>query len=415
MKLIRNTTVNLLGNIIPAVVILPSLGFIARQIGIELFGIYTISIAVVGYAGIFDMGLTKAIVRDVAIFGNNESERRGIISTGSSVIFIFGVVACVLLYFFSDALVSLLNVSNEHKHEAIQSVKMLSFSVPIFLLNQSWLAIHEGMERFHLLTLQRIIGSVLLAVCPVLALNLYPTLFSAIVGLFASRVISTLVTFMFCNRDIIDAGLKINSDILRRLFKFGGWLSISNILSPIMMYFDRFVISNILGADKVAYYTAPSEVVNKAVLIPSALSRTIFPRLISENTAKKNSKTIRAAYLWLSVVCCGGAICGWFFVEFFIKVWLGVDYVTQSSPILKVMIVGFVFLSFSQVPFNLIQAKGKSNITAMIHLVEVIPYLLCLLYLTRNYGLIGAAFAWSMRLAFDCLILHVIAKKLNNA
>ena len=59
MSIIKNSIWNLVGYVIPSLVAIPALGYMAHKLGPELFGIYTIAIAVVGYAGIFDMGLTR--------------------------------------------------------------------------------------------------------------------------------------------------------------------------------------------------------------------------------------------------------------------------------------------------------------------------------------------------------------------
>lgn len=42
-------------------------GLIARKIGVELFGLYTLAMIFIGYASIFDAGLTRAVVREIAL------------------------------------------------------------------------------------------------------------------------------------------------------------------------------------------------------------------------------------------------------------------------------------------------------------------------------------------------------------
>lgn len=83
MSIIKNSIWNLVGYVIPSLVAIPALGYMAHKLGPELFGIYTIAIAVVGYAGIFDMGLTRAITREIAIYRNNSAERKKIIASAT--------------------------------------------------------------------------------------------------------------------------------------------------------------------------------------------------------------------------------------------------------------------------------------------------------------------------------------------
>ncbi|KTT41089.1 hypothetical protein RSA46_24070 [Pseudomonas oryzihabitans] len=36
--------------------------------------------------------------------------------------------------------------------------------------------------------------------------------------------------------------------VFKGLLKFGSWMTVSNIISPLMVYFDRFVLSGMVGA-----------------------------------------------------------------------------------------------------------------------------------------------------------------------
>ena len=72
------------------------------------------------------------------------------------------------------------------------------------------------------------------------------------------------------------------------------------------------------------------------------------------------------------------------------------------------------FNALAQIPFAQIQAYGKSRVTAVIHLIELIPYLIILFYLVKNYGLVGAAIAWSIRVISDYIILAWCAARLSR-
>ncbi len=75
MSLIKNGLWNIGGYIIPAIVTIPALGVMGRVLGAELFGVFTLALAVVGYASIFDAGLTRAVIREIAIESNNEDNK----------------------------------------------------------------------------------------------------------------------------------------------------------------------------------------------------------------------------------------------------------------------------------------------------------------------------------------------------
>ncbi|EFW1954480.1 O13/O129/O135 family O-antigen flippase, partial [Shigella flexneri] len=119
MSIIKNSVWNLFGYAIPTLIAIPSLGFLARGLGPEGFGVYTIAIALVGYAGIFDVGLTRSVIREIAIHRDNHHERTKVISTSTSFLVLFSCFGAFLLLIFSDGIVNYLKISGV-EHSDIQ-------------------------------------------------------------------------------------------------------------------------------------------------------------------------------------------------------------------------------------------------------------------------------------------------------
>ncbi len=90
---------------------------------------------------------------------------------------------------------------------------------------------------------------------------------------------------------------------------------------------------------------------------------------------------------------------------------MGSQFALKSTIIFQVLVLGLIFNSIAQVPFTSIQAQGGSKITAMLHLFEVVPYVLLLFYLIQYHGLLGAAWAWTIRMFIDMGLLIFIDQK----
>lgn len=414
MSLIRNSIWNLGGFIIPTLVAIPSLGVLARHLGTEKFGLFTLAFAIVGYASIFDAGLTRAVIREIAINRNHETEQRKIISTSTITIGFLGCVAALLVYIATPLAPSLLKISIINNNDTELAFKVLAFSIPIFLLNQVWLAYLEGHEQFANINIQRVISNSCIAGIPAIFILHSATLTTAIVGLLLGRCISLIISFWFCRKIIIHSGLLFHRSVFKRLIKFGGWMTVSNIISPIMVYFDRFIISNTLGANQVAYYTAPSEGISRALNVPGALARALFPKLSNATSKSEKNHLERVSYLLIASVCLPMIILGFIYAQEIMVIWMGNEYSGEPVIILRILLVGFFFNSLAQIPFAKIQATGKSHITAILHAFELIPYLVLLYVLSKYYFLIGVAFAWSIRVAVDFLSLYFLSIKLNE-
>ncbi|HDV3897951.1 TPA: oligosaccharide flippase family protein, partial [Escherichia coli] len=68
MSLIRNSFYNIAGFAVPTLVAVPALGILARLLGPENFGLFTLAFALIGYASIFDAGISRAVIREISLY-----------------------------------------------------------------------------------------------------------------------------------------------------------------------------------------------------------------------------------------------------------------------------------------------------------------------------------------------------------
>lgn len=411
MSLIKNSALNFVGFIIPTMVAIPSLGILARILGTEKFGLFTLVFAIVGYASIFDAGLTRAVIREISLHRNNNDEQKKIISTSVISIAVLGCLAAMLIYFFSPSISLLLKVSSINSNDANTALQVLSLSIPFFLLNQIWLAYLEGYECFSSVNIQKIIGNSCIATFPAIFSYYSPTLTFAVWGLFWGRMVSLFISLFFTRKIVFGSGFLFSYTVFIRLIKFGGWMTVSNIISPLMVYFDRFIISNTLGATYVAYYSAPAEGVNRILNIPNSLARALFPKLSGVVAERDKIKLERLSYLIILASCIPIVALGIAYAKYIMLFWMGAEYLGEPVVVLRILLIGLLFNSLAQIPFVKIQAKGSSKTTAFLHLAEVVPYLFLIFFMSKYYGLIGVALSWTIRVVVDFFILFYFSKK----
>jgi O-antigen/teichoic acid export membrane protein len=70
--------------------------------------------------------------------------------------------------------------------------------------------------------------------------------------------------------------------------------------------------------------------------------------------------------------------------------------------------------SLSHVPHSLLQAQGRPDVTAKLHLAELPLHGLLVWWLISLWGTPGAALAWTIRVAVDALLLSVAAWHLTS-
>lgn len=410
MSILRNTAWNFSGYVFPTIITFPALGYLSRVLGFELFGIFTLSLALFGYASIFDAGLTRAVIREVSFYRDNFNEKLKIVTTSTIVVTILGSVGMLVTLSLNEKWPIWLNVSTNYSADLQNSMELLAVMIPIFLVGQIWLAILEGEERFAELNLQKTFTGSVQGGMPALLVFFEPTLLSAIYGLLIGRFLVILLAAYASRKIIFNMNLNLDLVVLKRLMVFGGWITLSNIISPVMNYFDRFLSSNILGASHIASYTAPSELISRLSMAPGALSRVIFPRLVSCNQKeRKEIKYKSFCIMAMSVFSLCIVVGVW--AEKWLTIWLGSGFTELSPMVLQILLVGFFFNSLALINFSSLQAKGYSNLTAIIHMIEVLPYLAALFYGIKTFGILGVAVCWSLRMAIDFLLLFYFDKK----
>ena len=181
-----------------------------------------------------------------------------------------------------------------------------------------------------------------------------------------------------------------------------------------MVYMDKFIVSNVLGANKLALYSAPAEGVSRLVNVPIALSKALFPKISNAKTLEEQKKLEKVSYIVIGTFCFPLVIIVFIFAKEIMTMWMGSNYGIATENILRILIIGFFFNALAQVPYTIIQSKGFSKYTALIHLVEILPYLLSVFYATKYYGIIGAATVWTVRVIVDLFLLIAFCYGVRN-
>lgn len=406
--IIKNTVLNAAGLVIPGLLFIPAAAYLARTLGVEQFGLLLLMYAMLGYSGIFDAGMTRAVIRKIAQ-SKTKDEDDFIMGTALGAVLVISAIPVFLVLFFSDDIAVWLKVSENYTADTVAGLKLLALVVPLFLITVVAFSYLEGKEEFQKLSLYKVITGAVMATAPAIAVYNDASLVSAVLGLLGARIFTAILAIFSLNMSIGIRNLKFDKKVLIDLVTFGGWISLSNIISPVMVYMDRFILSNSVGAASVAFYNAPSDLIEKISVLPGALARTIFPLFSRLGSHIEYEKKI---YFGLVIVLLILLAPLFLMAESIMDLWLGEPYGLQSSFILKILIIGFFFNALAQIPFAAIQAKGHSRLTALLHLTEVAPYLLLLFYLVDILGLVGAAYAWTARVIIDFFCLLFFSRRI---
>jgi O-antigen/teichoic acid export membrane protein len=417
--LAKNTAYNLAGQISPFIVAVVAVPFLIKGAGTERFGVLSMAWMVMGYFNLFDLGVGLATTKFVAefIMLGKRRELGPLVLTSLLILLGFGLCGGILAAALSPWLVhSVLNITPELQSEALVSFFLMSASVPIVILAAGARGILEADQRFGVINAIRIPAGSATFLAPLFVMLFSHSLVPMIAVLVLCRM-TALVLYLIFGFRILEIRLKdmgFSRPYFRRLLSFGGWITVGNLIAPLMGNMDRFFIGSILTLTAVTYYVTPFDTITKLFIIPIGLVGVLFPAFSaysasgSDRLPKLHDTAIRYILLFMSpIVIVLVALARPIF-----DLWLGHEIARHSAVILQILGAGILFSSVGRVPQNAIQAVGRPDLASKRFLIELPIYIPALLLATRTYGIVGAASVWTLRLAVDTTILFYLAHPL---
>ncbi len=416
--LAKNALLNFIGQVIPLLVGVITIPFIVRGLGTERFGLLSLAWVILSYFAIFDIGLGRATTKFVAeALGKGKEDVTEIVWTAVTIQVIMGIIGGVVLAGITPFLVEqILKIPPYLIEEARATFYLLAIAVPVVLISSSFRGILEAAQRFDIINAVKIPLNTLIFLLPLVGVLLNFQLLGIVALLLIARVLALLVIIVF------DLWLfpklrkiSVSFNLFPRLFSFGGWVTISSIVSPILVYLDRFLIGSILSLSAVTYYTVPYEVITRLLIIPISLTITLFPAFSAlwgvEDKERIKIFFIRAVkYLLFTLGVIIFLII--IFAKEILQFWLGDEFVEKSAQVLQILSFGVLINSLAHVPYSLLQGIGRPDLTAKFHLFELFLYIGIAWFLVVNYGINGAALAWAIRVTIDAILLFMATFKI---
>ena len=414
----RNTLLNLIGLALPLLVGVVTIPLVVRGLGTERYGLLSLAWVVLGYFTIFDLGLGRATTKYVseALSKGEADQVPQIVWTAATFQAILGLLGGLVLFGITDVLIeNVLNIPPELMGEARDTLYLLALSVPLVLLSISFGGVLEAAQRFDLMNLVRMPSSILTFILPLVGLYMGLGL-PGIVALILLARLGTLAVFIFFDLRIVPEMKKYSISFARfyHLFSYGGWVMITSIVGPILVYLDRFLIGSLITIAAVTYYTAPYEAVTRISIISSSLSATLFPAFSAMEGVRDRQKLglfFARSIKYVFLICGTIVALVIVFAKEILQIWLGTDFVIESTLSMQVLALGVLINSLAYAPFSLLQGVGRPDLPAKFHLIELPIYFGIAWVLVSEYGILGAAGAYTIRVMLDTVLLFMATSK----
>lgn len=392
---------------------------VVRGLGSDRFGILSFAWAVLSYFTVFDLGLGRATTKYVAeAIGSGRADTiPQVVWTATAAQLMLGVAGGLCLLLLAPLLnQNILHVAPRLMPEGMAAFYVLAPIVPIALLSGSLSGVLEARQRFDLLNAVKIPTSASSYLLPwiglVLGLNL-----GGVMGLILiARAVGLVSLAVLCIRLLPELRKPSASlAMFSRLFSFGGWLMVTGIVGPILTNLDRILVGSMVSVAAVGYYSAPFEVVTRLGIVSQSLCTSLFPAFSTLDGARERDKlvglfarTLKHVLLFVGPLALALVL----FAPEILHVWLGPEFALRSASTTQILAVGVFVNSVALVPYALLQGIGRPDLTAKFHLLELPVYIVLASLLTRQFALVGAALAWTLRMVLDAALLLAASLRL---
>lgn len=410
---------------------------IARYMGPEVYGLFTLSTAVTElFAAIFCLGLLPGLVRYVSIYRgkNDQAKINYVIKTTVTIVASSGFVGGIIL-FMSSRFISLSIFNNPKLFIFLIS---FSFALPISVLGIIFLTIMQSYEKMNYYAfIRNVLFNLVELIVIILGILSYFLYFNKNDSIFPYVIIASYIfghmsiaipSYFYCKYRIKEVFYKYNLSLkekarLRKdLFSYSWPLLFVGLISLLFAWTDAFMIGIFKDAFAVGIYNVAVPIAMLMIIAPQLFLYLFLP-IITKEYARNNHYLIKESSQqvgkWIFMLNLPILIIILMFPGTIINVLFGPNYLSAQWP-LRFLGIGMLFYSIFSVSDNLLSMIGKSKtimynmiITVIINIaldVILIP-MPSLFGLDNSQGLVGASIATMVSYIIWSILTMLLAMK----
>ena len=415
----KNVIWNFIGQIWMVLLAFFATPFIVRSLNVNFYGIYTLVGVIIGYFSFLQFGLGIATVKYVAqYFAEGQSDKVCATFWACMVMYILlGLVGSTAIALTSrPVVVHIFKIPAALEESAVIAVRIGSLGFLISMIMSVVSGVVQAVGRFDVLNrIGIVLGSLQIGLTVILlwlGFSLKEVILSNVIvqaiGVYAMWV-AALRVLPYLSHPVWD------KRHVTALVKFGGFVSISSIVGPILLNIEKLFLTSLRSVASLTYYAVPFGLTDRLTVIRSSFSSVLFPVFSSQqaaNDTQVNGELHERSTLYLFFLYM-------FFVLFFVimgreflAAWIGENFAYNSTRILKVLALAGLVNALAVPSLNALQGLNKPHLPALFHVIETVLYVPAAYFLIVRYGGTGAALACLLRVCLDTVLLNYASCRL---
>ena len=404
-KLFFDFSYNFIGNIIVFILSFCISIIIARLLGPEKKGIYSLILFLPGLMTmIFGFGLDASTIYH---YGKKEISLSDLIAHNNFLVIILSFLAilsgCVVIFLGYNTY--FVNINRGYLFLALALI-------PLGLYSSMLKAVLRAKDEFKKLNIANFLTTLFLVLFVLLLF------FRASVGLLIviqiGAIFAGIIVLIEMTKGSIHFALRREPVFIRKSLLYGVKVHFSNIISYFHYRVDLIIINMLMTPLFVGYYSLAVNIAEKAWMLSQSISSVLFSRITKEGNGDDQNSIVRISLF----ITFWGTISLLFVLTFWggflIPMIYGNDYF-PSFPLIKLLAPGIIMLSISRILSADLAARGYPQKTIMPKLTMLLLNIVLNIVLIPKYGVGGAAMATSITYTISSLIIIFIHKKISSS
>ncbi len=373
--------------------------FIIRNLGQEIYGLWTLSFSVIGFFSLLDFGFGLGVVKwtGEARVSKDFEHRNYMLSTVFFIYLGIAAVGMALLVGFSFFYSRLFVIPSHLQNAAvlvliILGIRSLAIQIPMSLFK----GILFGEQKIALTNIIQVFGTLTYAGSAWLFLSQGV----GIVGLavincsafLLENILYLVMAFAKVSELTLSPG-KVRKRYMKEAVSFSFYSFITAVSGLVLFNTDAMIIQLFLGISSVGLYGVALKIAGYTLALSKQVVNVLTP-LISELKVNKEDSSIRFLLLDLSryIMPVGVMLAGTVYVfgNDLLRYWVGEDFTAAGLPL--VILMTALMLAVPQlIASSVLTMTGHHKFTAKVSVVSIISNLLVSLLLVKSLGLVGIA------------------------
>ena len=393
-SILSNSLSNLGGAVLPAVTMVFTLPILVRLLGVELYGVLTLVMAITGYFSVIDVNVTAGSTKYLAEFNAkgqhdvaNQVVNFGLIFYGG-----IGLIGAVAIYLAGPQLVIwLMKSSAEHK---VLAERVLQWAALGFLFGQlqSYLnSVPQALQRYDVSARLEILFGVFVPVASVLALWLGFGLLGVVIMRVVCSGLHCLLLFSCIRALMTDLQWTLPKlALVKQITHFSAFSYLSKLAAMSHAHADKLIIGSLMGMSALTYYSVAAQIVGQVPHLTARLSGVFFPAS-SAMQARGQTQVLNLLYLtasrYLTLLNGGSFLLICLFGRELLHYWIGPDFADHAYYVLLFFSVALFMDSLTTLPSVINDGLGFPKLTGLFSIARALLTIALTYVLARNFSL----------------------------